>query len=131
MKSTVKVLKWVLFIPAAFLASLLGELLFKFLMNMVFLPNWLGWLISGGVAPVFFYITGSLVAPQNAKSVNWILKLLMFLLFSITFCGSVFFESSENPLHKYHIIQSSASLFVMLCLLTASVKLTEESKNAV
>ncbi len=77
-------LRYVLFIPAALLVSIVcgvfGNWLGNFGIWILEGNEILGWILSGALSGVFFVNTGMQVAPNATKTIKWIVLSVLFFL---------------------------------------------------
>lgn len=87
-------IRWILFIPLAFIAALLGStilnLVWQFVLGDGKIMSGISWLLSGGIASYFWMLTGMIVAPIKNNRTKWILLSLLFLVSVLSIAGSAF-----------------------------------------
>lgn len=80
------VLRWIAFIPAAFVASVIGSFFGTLTGGQV--SEFIGFTTSGAFAALAFVIAGLLVAPIQTRSVKWVLIALSASLGAVSAYGS-------------------------------------------
>ena len=80
-------LRWILFLPAAFVGGVIASFLFR--MSSFILPEIIGFLLCGSVGAAGMVFSGLYVAPRKTKVVKWILILLAALLGLLSALGSL------------------------------------------
>lgn len=82
------ILRWILFLPAAFIVSIMLGGLINFVSQSLF-PEWISWASSGAFSGMGFIMTGLKVAPRVTKTVKWSLIIIVGLLGFLSVIGSL------------------------------------------
>ena len=99
MDSVIKTLRWILFIPAGFIASMIfGVMHSIFTKYFLELSDWLSDFMSGGITALLFIIAATFVSPQEFSSTkmsvtDWII-LVTISLYGISVGISSFYVYS-------------------------------------
>lgn len=84
-----KLIRWILFLPAALGASVLAGAAGTFLATLQQESRWWALVISGALSGMAFIFVGSLVAPEPSRAVKWSLISLLLLLGGAAALGSL------------------------------------------
>jgi hypothetical protein len=90
-----RVIRWILFIPAAFVASVIIGALAKWVTDGFFGLEWLGWSTGGGFSAAAFIFIGIKVAPRKSNVVKWVLIVITLLLGLLSAFGAFI---GDNPI---------------------------------
>jgi hypothetical protein len=82
----VTVLRWLLFLPAAFVASVIGGFLGT--LGGARFSEFIGFTTSGAFSAFAFVMTGMTVAPKRTRTVKWVLIIISALLGIVSAVGS-------------------------------------------
>ena len=94
-EENMSVIRWILFIPTAFVASvIIGALANKVAGSFIGL-EWLGWTTSGGFSAAAFVFIGIKVAPGKSNGVKWVLIVITMLSGFLSAIGAFI---SDNPI---------------------------------
>lgn len=96
-----KAVRWITFLPIAFIAAILFGGIFNFFFQ-VWLPDWkilklfslFIWFGTGVVTSATWMATGYKVAPEANQFVKWILLIPLFIVVILSFIGTVYFSST-------------------------------------
>ena len=80
-------LRWILFLPAAFVGGVIASFLFR--MGSFIFPEIIRFLLCGAGGAAGMVFSGLYVAPRKTKVVKWILILLAALLGLLSALGSL------------------------------------------
>ena len=91
------IVRWLLFIPAAFVVAVIVGALMNFV-SQIFFPEWISWCISGAFSGAGFMLTGFKVAPRITRTVKWILILIVGVIGLMSAIGSLIGENKTAVL---------------------------------
>ena len=86
------IVRWILFIPAAFIVAVLVGALTNIVFQSLF-PEWISWGVSGIFSGFGFMLAGFKIAPKITKAVKWALIAIVGLLGLISSIGSLIGEN--------------------------------------
>lgn len=81
--------RWILFLPAGFVAAFIAGPLFKLWPEIAGWPAWLMWFIDGLASGIAFALAGAVVAPKRTPAVKWVLLSLIIILGSLSALASL------------------------------------------
>jgi type IV secretory pathway TrbD component len=84
-----RVLRWVICIPAGFLASLLLGAVVLTVANAVGGANWYVWMASGTVSAVAFFAVSLWLAPARTPALKWALVSIVAVLGAMALLGPI------------------------------------------
>ena len=88
------IIRWLLFIPAAFVSSVVIGALTKWVAGGLLGAEWFGWTSSGAFSAASFIFVGINVCPRKTSAVKWTLLSIIILLGVLSAFGSFV---GENP----------------------------------
>ena len=83
------VIRWVIFIPAAFVASVLTGTAGTYIAEHLYSWKWLIWVVSGSFSAGAFIVVGIKTAPRITSAVKWSLFGLLLGLGAVSTIGSL------------------------------------------
>jgi uncharacterized membrane protein YfcA len=84
-----RTLRWVLALPAGFLASLFAGFAGTWIGNFIGSSSWYTWVISGGLSAMAFFGAAYRVAPAREKRLTWILVGIVGLFGAVSALGAL------------------------------------------
>lgn len=91
------IFRWIIFLPAAFIVSILIGAMMKFAAQVYF-PEWISWGVSGAFSGVAFMLTGFRIAPRITKMVKWTLIVIVGMIGLMSAIGSLIGENKIGAL---------------------------------
>lgn len=82
-----RVFRWFVFVPAAFVASIIAGAVANYVYSIMGGSSWYGWVLSGGASAWAFFFTAFRVAPSVTPAVKWVLVGLVGLLGALAALG--------------------------------------------
>lgn len=86
--------RWIGFLPAAFVGSVLGGVVGTIGANALALPEFWRWSVSGGFSAGAFFFVGFKIAPAVTTAAKWSLVLALGVLGTMSFLGG-FLENAQ------------------------------------
>jgi len=115
------ILRWIVFLPLALLASMVGGALASTISEFIGMPNFLVWGASGVMSAFLFIYIGMLVAPKKTKGLLISLTSIVVVLAIISGVG-VFLSGLE-------LVRICASLGMVVCAFYAFKQSAYEIKH--
>jgi hypothetical protein len=123
-QNTRNIIRWVFFIPAAFVASIFAGAAGTYIAKHLYSWQWLIWVVSGCFSAVVFILVGVRVAPRMTGIVKWSLIGLLLGLGSSSAIGSLI---GHEPVEA---IAGIAMTVIALACARLSIPQFESMKNA-
>ena len=109
-----RILRWIVFLPAAAIVGLIGGKLGDFLGVLVFHgKNWAACLFSGFLAGGFFVLAGLKVAPFRNSAVKWILITLCLTFGVMSIIGGFLRTEPVSAFAGFGMIVVALAFFAM------------------